>query len=151
MAPPPTAKTVSLYEQDYALWLQSAIAQLQAGRLSEVDQNHLIEELEDMGRRQKNALKSNLRVVLLHLLKYQHQPSNCSNSWKATLREHRLRIDDELADSPSLKRYLVDIFETCYQQARNLAADETGLDLETFSPSSPFTVENVVDIEYLPD
>lgn len=147
----PLAQQVSLYEGDYHLWLQTTIHQLQNSRWAELDLESLIEELEDMGRRQKNALKSNLRVVLQHLLKYRYQPSKRSNSWKATLREHRLRLDDELASSPSLKRYLDEIFENSYQKARDLAVDETGLPLSTFPEKPPFTIEAALDTDYLPD
>lgn len=143
--------TETLYEQDYYLWIQKTASLLRDGRLSELDIPNLLEEIEDMGRSQKQAVKSNLRVVLWHLLKYNYQPSRRSNSWRATIREHRNRLDEDLVDSPSLKRYFTEVFAECYQKARALAADETGLPIETFPNESPFTPEETLNPDYLPE
>jgi hypothetical protein len=141
----------SLYEQDYYLWLQTTANQLQAGNFLEIDLASLVEEIEDMGKSQRQAVKSNLRVILMHLLKYKYQPERRSNSWRSTLREHRTRLADYFADSPSLKRYFIEVFHECYQKARELAVDETGLSLETFPSESPFTIEETLNSGYLPD
>lgn len=107
--------------------------------------------MEDIGRSQKQTVKSNIRVVLWHLLKYKYQPSRQSNSWRTTIREHRNRLDEDLVDSPSLKSYFTEIFAECYQKARALAADETGLPIETFPEQSPFTLKETLNPEYLPE
>ena len=60
----------TLYEQDYYHWLVVTAELLKAGKLIELDTSHLIEEIEDLGKSQRQALKSNLRVLLMHLLKY---------------------------------------------------------------------------------
>lgn len=57
------------YEQDYYLWLKEAAESLQDGHFSKLDIPNLVEEIEDIGRREKRAVESNLVVVLLHLLK----------------------------------------------------------------------------------
>jgi hypothetical protein len=80
--------TETLYEQDYYLWLEKTASLLQDGRLSELDIPNLIEEIEDIERSQKDALEGNLRVVLIHLLKYNYQPSKRSNSWRGSITEH---------------------------------------------------------------
>lgn len=143
--------TSTLYEQDYYLWLEKTASLLRDGRLSELDIPNLIEEIEDMGRSQKDALESNLRVVFMHLLKYKYQPSNRSNSWRGSITEHRIRINKAFRNSPSLKRYFQEVFDECYQDARKIAADETGLPLDTFPVQSSFTPEEVLNPEYLPE
>ena len=100
-----------LYETDYARWLDETIEQLKAREFDALDLPDLIEELGDMGRSQKQALTSNLRVLLQHLLKWGYQPEQRTGSWRATIREHRERVRELLADSPSLKPYLVEQFE----------------------------------------
>ncbi|MBV9387131.1 MAG: DUF29 domain-containing protein [Chroococcidiopsidaceae cyanobacterium CP_BM_ER_R8_30] len=141
------------YESDYYLWLEKTAALLREGKLSELDIPNLVEEIEDMGKSQKQALKSNLRILLMHLLKYKYQcrPDKYRNSWKYTIREHRKRIRETCKDSPSLKRYFTEVFNECYQDARELAADETGLPLDTFPQQSPFTPEQALDSNYLPE
>ena len=141
----------ALYEQDYYAWTEQQAALLQARRFTEIDLAHLIEEVEDMGRSQRRAVKSALLVVLIHLLKYRFQPTHRTQSWRATLREHRRRLRDEFADSPSLRPYAKRVFAECYQDACEEAADETGLPLAAFPPVCPFTLAQVLDRNFLPD
>ena len=143
--------TDNLYERDYYLWLLHTAKLIREGKFSEVDAANLIEEIEDMGRSEKRALKSNLIVLLLHLLKYKYQSQKISNSWKSSIREHRRRLRDDFKTSPSLKRYFEEIFDECYQDSREQAADETGLSLDTFPNSSPFTPSQVLNPDYLPE
>jgi hypothetical protein len=143
--------TSTLYEQDYYLWLEKTSSLLRDGRLSELDIPHLIEEIEDMGRSEKKAVKSNLIIILMHLLKYKYQPEKRSNSWLLTIFERRRRLRDDFADSPSLKRYFDEVFEQCYKDARISAAIETGLPTETFPEQSPFTPEEALNADYLPE
>lgn len=143
--------TADLYNRDYYLWLTHTALLIKEGRFAEIDVGNLIEEIEDMGRSEKRAVKSNLIVLLLHLLKYKYQPAKRSNSWRATIREHRRRLRDLFQESPSLKPYFTQIFEKCYQDSREQAADETGLPLDTFPTASPFITSEVLDSDYLPN
>ncbi|MEH1930782.1 DUF29 domain-containing protein [Nostoc sp.] len=153
MTPPqPTAFTdESLYDQDFYLWIETTAKKLKEGRLAEVDLANLIEEIESMGRNEKQALDSNLIVVLVHLLKYKFQSNKRSNSWKATIREHRWRLTRAFKDSPSLKLYFQEFFWECYQGARKQASDETGLSLDNFPVESPFSAYECLDEDFLPD
>ncbi len=144
-------QTSSLYEEDYHLWLMNTIHQLQQGRLAEVDKINLIEELESMIKSEKKAIRSNLRIILIHLLKYKYQSEKRTNSWLSTIREHRKRIQDDFEDSPSLKRYFYEVFSKSYQDARELAADETGLSIDTFPVECPFSQEDTLNPDYLPE
>ncbi len=141
----------SLYEQDYYIWLQKTVKQLREGRLSEIDCVNLIEEIESIGRSEKNALVSNLQIVLMHLLKHKYQPEKRSNSWLFTIFEHRDRLLEAFEVSPSLKPYFTEVFAKCYTKARKKAALETGLPISTFPTESPFTPEETLDTEYLPN
>ena len=148
----PTANNLkNLYEQDYCLWLEMTTKLLQERQLNDIDFEDLIEELEGMSRREKDALFSNLQVVLIHLLKYRYQQSKRSNSWRSSIREHRKRVTRAFKNSPSLKSYFSEIFTECYQDARELAADGTGLAIETFPEQCPFTKEEILDTDYLPE
>ncbi len=141
----------SLYETDFICWVETTLAQLRAQDYGNVDWQNLFEEIEDMSKRERKSLKSNLVVLLLHLLKWQYQPEYRSGSWRGTIREHRRRINDDLKDSPSLKPYLKEIFSECYQNASQQAADETGLLLKTFPIDSLYTEEQVLDYNFLPE
>ena len=148
----PLTKSIdNLYNEDYYLWLRNTAQLIREKRFSEVDADNLVEEIEDMGRSEKRALESNLVVLLLHLLKYRYQPYKRSNSWKASIREHRRRLRKALQDSPSLKGYCEEVFVECYEDARQQASDETGLSLDKFPIKSPFSISEVFDAEYLID
>ena len=142
-------QNLSLYEQDFYLWIETTVNQLKNRQLAAVDLENLIEEVEAMGRSEKQALESNLVVVLLHLLKYQYQPDQRSNSWLSSIYEYRRRLNKALKNSFSLKPYYIEVFEECYQDARQEAALETDLALETFPLVCPFTLEATLDRDFL--
>ncbi len=144
-----TSKT--LYETDFVRWIEVSTEQLRNRDYSQVDWENLIEELEEMSRRERKALKSNLIVVLLHLLKWDVQADRRSGSWRGSIREHRRRLIDDLADSPSLNAYLREVIESCYDNARLQAADETGLDLTLFPVGCPYSIEQILSPEFLPE
>lgn len=141
----------TLYEQDYYLWLQKTANLLRDGQLQALDIPNLLDEIESMGRTEKHAIQSNLIVVLLHLLKYKYQPQKRTSSWLSSIAEHRDRIEISLADSPSLQLYLQEVFVKCYSKARKRAAIETELPIETFPIESPFTPEETLNPDYLPE
>jgi hypothetical protein len=139
-----------IYNWDYCLWVELMMQLLQEGKLMELDIPHLLEELDDMSGSQRDALESNLEIILMHLLKYSHQPQLRSRSWLSTIFEHRNRLKKAFKRSPSLQRYYQEIFGECYQTARNMASIETGLPMSDFPEISPFTSAQVLDIDYLP-
>ncbi len=142
---------LSLYDQDFMLWITNMVQLLKEHRLTELDLENLIDEIEDMGRNQKHALESNLTILLMHLLKWQYQSAKRTNSWKFTIREHRQRLQKAFRDSPSLKHYCEQVFSDCYQDARNLASDETGLELAMFPVESPYAIAETLSQDFLPN
>jgi len=141
----------TLYDQDFHLWLEETAALLKAGKFEKLDVENLVEEIECMGRSEKKSVESNLEVILVHLLKYKYQPEKRSNSWRVTLLEHRRRLKRDFRISPSLKRYFLETFAECYQGARKLASVETEMTITTFPVASPFTPEQVLDEDFLPE
>ncbi|MGH9172846.1 MAG: DUF29 domain-containing protein [Vicinamibacterales bacterium] len=140
-----------LYERDFNRWVEEQIALLEAGAFERLDLPNLIEEIADMARSQKKAIRSDLVVLLTHLIKWQHQPKERSTSWTGSIVEHRRRIREEIEDSPSLGGYPGEIFGRCYRSAREQAAAETGLLESRFPETSPYTLEETLDPDFLPD
>lgn len=149
--PETSASSTPLYDRDYYLWLEETVSLLRSGELTKLDVENLVDEIEDMGRGEKRSVKSNLEIVLMHLLKYKYQPERRSNSWRLTLFEHRDRLAEAFLDSPSLRPYFTTIFGECYRNARKKARIETGLPDETFPTDLPFTPEQALDEDYLPE
>jgi hypothetical protein len=141
----------SLYERDFCLWLKRQAELLREGRLDELDVANLLDEIESMGRKDKKAVKSNLAVVLMHLLKHEFQPKRRSRSWLDSILEHRQRLRDDLAESPSLRGHLEAVFPAAYADARARAITQTGLPERAFPRTSPYTLEEALDPEFLPN
>ncbi|MCG9886619.1 MAG: DUF29 domain-containing protein [Cyanobacteria bacterium] len=141
---------IALYDRDYALWLEGTIERLRDRDYSQVDWEHLLDELETMGRSDKRAIKNNLVILLVHLLKWQFQPDARSGSWAGSITEHRTRIQGLLEDSPSLNKFLDEALIWAYPRARRQASDETGIALGSFPDSCPYELDLVLGDDFLP-
>ena len=140
----------TLYDRDYYQWLTETAYLLAEGQLTDLDLPNLLDEIESMGKSQKRAIESYLRVLLLHLLKWRYQPDKRTGSWRSSIRNARLGILERLEESPSLKAYPETVFDKCYRIARANAADETGLPLPTFPEAAPFSLAQVLTEDFLP-
>ena len=137
--------TTATYETDFYLWTQQQAALLRQGEFNRVDLDlaNIAEEIESMGKRDRRSIESHLFVILLHLLKWQFQPSRRGKSWRLSIWNGRLDIARLLKDSPSLTPQLSALAIEEYPAARKQAANETGLPLTTFPDVCPFTVEQI--------
>lgn len=139
-----------LYDEDFFAWTQEAAERLRAGRCDDVDTEHVAAEIEDMGKRDFVEIRSRLRVLLTHLLKWRFQRAKRSRSWEATIFTQRDEIAALLDESPSLRPRVAAALPGTYGAAVRLAALETGLTPRTFPDTCPFTLEQVLDAEFLP-
>jgi len=139
-----------LYNQDYYQWIQKTVKLLEQRNFQELDLDNLIEEIQDLALNEKQTIETNLIVVLKLLLKWQYQPEQRSGEIKVSIRRHRYQIRDDLKVSPSLKTHLSEIWLESYQEARFQAADETDSAVEIFPEQCPYTIENVLNTDYLP-
>ncbi|WP_413172551.1 DUF29 domain-containing protein [Anabaena azotica] len=144
-----TSLSSSLYDQDYCLWLETTAKLLREREIEQLDFEHLIAEIEDMGKEKRRELKNRLIVLLMHLLKYQFQPEKRSSSWINTIWEQFYQIESLLEDSPSLKPYYLEIFSDCYLKAVRAASSETKLPAQDFPTDSPFLPVDVISPEFI--
>jgi len=133
----------ALYDEDFYGWSQRTAQLVREGRWSELDRNHVAEEIGDLGISQERALTSRLIRVLNHLLKATHQPEKHTRSWDLTITEGRARISQIIRRNPSLETQIDALLADAYELARIRAAGETDLDLATFPEVCPFTVGEV--------
>jgi hypothetical protein len=137
----------SLYDTDFVAWLEEQAAHLRAGRLSALDTENVAEELEGLARSDRHELANRLETLILHLLKWDHQPDQRSNRWRSTVAEQRRRIRRLLRESPSLQRSLQDTARDVYPEAIEQAAIETGLNEIAFPPMLPYSAEQIFERE----
>jgi hypothetical protein len=132
------------YGDDLYGWVEDQIALLKAGRMSEIDADNIAEELSDVGNEQYDKLESAIRVVLLHLLKWDHQPSHRSKSWVLSIREHRRRIDRVLRKNPSLNPSIDEAMSEAYEDARDDAMREMDLPETAFPTRCAYDWETIL-------
>ena len=146
-----TSSSSKSYGQDYYAWLMESAELLREGQLTQIDATHLAEELEDMGKSERRAIESYLKVLIVHLLKWRHQPERRGASWELSIANARDAIRRRLSESPSLRVQLPDLVQVRYANARRHAALETGLPINLFPADCPFSIEQLLDEDFWAD
>jgi hypothetical protein len=110
-----------LYEEDFYVWSPRQAELLRARKFQDLDLEHLIDEVAELGDTKLSAVLNNARVVMEHLLKLEHSPAiDPRNRWRATAREHRSRLEIEL--TPRLRQILEEELPRVFRIARKSAA-----------------------------
>ncbi len=132
----------TFYEDDYAQWAEEMAQKLEEKRFNELDLAHLVEEVRDLSKRERDKLLSSIRLILHHLLKWNYQTQKRSRSWQITIERERNNLEFYLEDSPSLKKYLCqEWIDKMYRLARLDAARETDLD---FPKQCPYNLQDIL-------
>ncbi|HAZ48398.1 MAG TPA: DUF29 domain-containing protein [Cyanobacteria bacterium UBA11369] len=147
---PSSQITSNLYEEDFYAWTQEQAKLLRERVWDSLDIENLAEEIESLGKQQRQELRNRLGILLGHLLKWEFQPSKRAKSWFITLRQQRRRILEHLKDNPSLKPYLPEALEKAYKDGLDLAVRETSLTDEDFPDQCLYTIEQVLDASFFP-
>jgi hypothetical protein len=141
------------YDADVVAWASEQAALLRAGRLSDLDIEHIAEEIEDVGKSEQRELASRMAVLLSHLLKWEYQPERREGSWEDTIRTRRERIERRICKTPSLKASLTDADwqADAWDDAVDDAVKETGIARKVFPKSCPWTKEQIMSQDFYPD
>jgi hypothetical protein len=142
-----------LYDQDFVAWVDKTAQILRNRQFNELDLEHLIEEVEDMGGHIKRELTNRLAQLIAHLLKWQFQPvahDHYGRSWKGSIVEQRYQIERLIKKNPSLKPFIAEAYGDSWELGRIIAARETGYDLPVFPEQPTFSYEQAMQEEWLP-
>jgi len=142
-APATTDKERASYDSDFYTWSQEQGRLVREGRWSEVDRENVAEEIESLGREQFNKLESAIRVILIHMLKWDHQPEKRSRSWAVSIAAQRAELDDILDDNPGLKPRIGEAILRAHRKARLEAINETGLKKSVFADACPYSFDEI--------
>ena len=134
----PVEAPAATYTGDLHAWAREQAALLRAGRVAEADALNIAEELDDGAAAQYDKLESALRVLLTHMLKWDHQPERRGRSWEATIRTQRKLVARVLRKNPSLKASLEEATDEAWDDARSDASGETNLPLASFPEANPY-------------
>jgi len=143
--------TASLYEHDFYGWTQQQAQLIRAGKIAALDLDNILEEIETMGRSEKRSLKSRLAVLLLHLIKWAHEPECRGKSWMLTIKLQRKEIRELMEESPSLKPLIDSSLEKSWEKALIGAERETGIRITAFPPECPWTFAQIMNDDFWPE
>lgn len=132
------------YETDVYAWAFRQAERLRRGQWSGIDALNLAEEIEDLGSEIYNKFESALRITLMHLLKWDHQPKKRSRSWFLSIRNGRLDAKDLLERHPSLQSRLTRAIARAYYRAPLDAASETDVDGTAFPELCPYSFDEIM-------
>jgi hypothetical protein len=139
------------YDDDYYTWAMAQADALKRRSANEIDWDLLSQELDALGQSEERELNSRYRVLLTHLLKWIVQPERRSRSWEYTIKTQRRDVNRHITRNPGLKRVEAEEFSDAFMSARGAAANETGVDIDQFPESPPFTIDQAKDEAWWPE
>lgn len=139
-----------LYDVDEHQWLLETIELLKKEKFDELDLDNLIEELESLGKRDKNSVESLLEQIIRHLLLYQYwteEHERNGHHWHAEISGFRSQLKRKL--TTNLYNHLRDNQESLYQDALKYVNPKTKFTVK-FPEQCTYSLEQLLDINYLP-
>ena len=137
------------YEADFSAWAAGEAAALQSGRFGELDIVNLVDEVESLGKSAFYGFASVIEVVIVHMLKWDAQPGKRTQSWIASIAEHRRRIDQSIDDNPSFKSRIDEAVTRAWRTANAKAASETNLPIAAFPEQNPFDWSAITECPHI--
>lgn len=150
--PPPRTDAASLYEQDFAAWLDVQVTALRERRFADLDLDNLIEEVESIRRAELRSVQHHARVVVAQLLQLAHSTlGDPRRSWKSTANAHRDELETRL--TPTLRQELEAGLEKVYKRGREIAAtvlEREGTDRDWLPGTCPWTLAEILQEDWFP-
>src|SRR5215472_2352066 len=140
-----------LYDIDFFEWTQRNAELLRRGCFEAADIEHIAEELEGLGKRDQREIQNYLTRVIANLLNSQMQPISRTPDWQSVTVESLFELKGIFKQSPSLKRFAQESVAEIYPDAVRTSSIETGLDRKEFPPECPYTFDQLMDPDYLPE
>ncbi|NEO07227.1 DUF29 domain-containing protein [Moorena sp. SIO3I8] len=139
-----------LYETEYDQWLTETVKLLKNRQLEELDYDNLIEELEALGRSERNAVKSLLLQIIIHLMLFQFweaEKVRNANHWAGEIITFRVQLEDKL--TTNLRNYLADELPKIYQNALLIVQKKT--QLKSLPEQCPYSLGELLDKDWFPN
>jgi hypothetical protein len=145
---PPGEPMHTAYEQDFYTWSLEQARLVRDGSWAAIDRENVAEEIESLGREQFAKLESALRVLLMHMLKWDHQPERRTRSWALSIKAQRIAVRRVMDGNPGLAPRVPEAIRFGYEAARVEAARETDLDEHIFPERCPYSWEDIVGRDF---
>ena len=139
-----------LYELDDSQWLGETISLLRNNQFQQLDLEHLIEELEDLGKEKKNAVASLLEQVIRHLLLLQYWTKETEYNtinWQEEIYNFWTQLRRKM--TANLRNYLEEELNYIYEDALGFVKIKTA-NTVIFPSQCPYSLEQLLDRDWLP-
>jgi hypothetical protein len=136
--------TTAKYDRDFYAWTQEQASFLQSGKFDCLDLENLAEEIASLGRQERRELVNRLGILIGHILKWEYQPDMRSKSWRCTIKEQQLSIQELITDNPSLQSYMDQALSGAYAKALVLVEKETNLQSSSFPQECPLLLSAIL-------
>jgi hypothetical protein len=145
------------YDDDFYAWTQYQAEVLRTLRTRDnrFDREHLAEEVEDLGKSERDAVRSQVRRILVHFLKLAYSPARDPRfDWMASIIDARAELDDKL--TPTLRRDVEQRLGGLYAVANEQAVLELLKYKErdaalTLPGECPYTIDQILTKGWYPD
>src|ERR1700748_224095 len=110
------------YEDDFYAWTRHQAEVLRTMPVSDnrFDRERVAEEIEDLGKSERDAVRSQIRRIIEHFLKLAHSPAEQPRaSWMETIDDAREILSDKL--TATLRRDIEGGLEQLYAEGRRRA------------------------------
>jgi hypothetical protein len=145
------------YEDDFFAWTrhQAMVLRLMAVADNRFDRENVAEEIEDLGRSERDAVRSQIRRIIEHLLKLAYSPARKRRfDWMALIIEARSTLSDKI--SPTLRQDAEIMLASLYRDGRCLA--EVALRgygenqaADTLPQQCPYSLDDIFRDDWYPE
>jgi hypothetical protein len=145
------------YDEDFYAWTQQQAAVLRSMEVADnrFDREHVAEEIADLGKSERDAVRSQIRRIIEHLLKLAYSPAGEPRfDWMGSIAEARSTLGDKL--SPALRRDAEMMLTRLYRDGRRRAAlalqghgEERAAD--RLPADCPYTADQILLDDWYPD
>jgi hypothetical protein len=136
------------HQLDLYSWLVEQARLVRDGRWQAIDQDNLAKEIESLAQQQFNQLENAIHGLLTHLLKWDHPAIRRSRGRVQSVQSQRQAVADVLARNPGLAARIPEAITHCYRKARAEAANDVGLDENSFPAKCPYDWDEIVTREF---
>ncbi|WOG27983.1 DUF29 domain-containing protein [Endozoicomonas sp. 8E] len=158
----------NLYKTDYTQWLSQQRELLAQRQFDQLDIDNLLEAMDSEMGDNTRELGSHFKILLIHLLKYDHQKrvlqdhwveDKVLHTWVPSINNARVEIEDILTQNPCLQSSTEAIMDDVYPKAKKSAIEELNryikikskrLNKNSFPKECPWSFEQATKKNWLP-
>ena len=145
------------YDDDFYAWTQHQAAVLREMPVTDnrFDREHVAEEIEDLGKSERDAVRSQVHRIVEHFLKLQYSPAERPRAgWMGSINDARRILGYKL--SATLRRdietQLAALYgDASYQAELSLLEFGEGETAKRFPAECPYTLEQILEKRWYPE